>query len=100
MTSRVRRGAAAALTSALLIGGVTACSSEAAVKKSDVEKQIESRISSSGTNIKDVKCDDNLKAKKGATTDCEAKVDGTTQKFKATVTSVDGKTVHYSISKG
>lgn len=102
MTSRARRGAAAALTSALLIGGVTACSSESAVKKSDVEKQIESRLKTTNPDkkVEDVSCEDNLKAKKDATTKCEAKVDGTKQKFVATVTSVEGKTVRYSISKG
>ncbi|WP_431841853.1 DUF4333 domain-containing protein [Calidifontibacter indicus] len=100
MTSRVRRGAAAALTSALLIGGVTACSSEAAVKKSDVEKQIESRLKTTNPDkkVEDVSCDDDLKAKVNATVDCEAKVDGTTQKFQAKVSSVDGKTVRYSVN--
>lgn len=99
MTSRVRRSAAAALTSALLIGGVTACSSESAVKKADVEKQIEAKIKSTNPSMKveDVKCEDNLKAKKDAETKCEAKVNGTTQKFKAVVTSVEGKTVRYTV---
>lgn len=100
MTTIVRRGAAVSVAAVLLAGGMSACSSEAAVKKSDVEKQISQKIGATGEKVADMKCEKNLKAKVGATTDCEAKVNGTKQKFKATVKSVDGKTVNYTISKG
>ncbi len=100
MSTIVRRGAAVSVAAVLLAGGVTGCSSEAAVKKSDVAKQITSRLTATGEKVSDMKCDDNLKAKVNATTKCEGKVNGTTQKFKATVKSVNGKTVNYTISKG
>ncbi|GAB3581418.1 DUF4333 domain-containing protein [Calidifontibacter terrae] len=100
MSTIVRRGAAVSVAAVLLAGGVTACSSEAAVKKSDVAKQISQKVSATGEKVSDMKCDDNLKAKVGATTTCEGKVNGTKQKFKATVKTVEGKTVNYTISKG
>ncbi|MBD2759375.1 DUF4333 domain-containing protein [Yimella sp. cx-573] len=97
-TTHVRRGAAAAVAGVFLMGGLAACGG-AAVEKSDVEKTIKQKLTESGVKVESVKCEDNLKAEVKATTDCDAKVGGTTQKLRAVVKSVDGKTVNYTVEK-
>ncbi|NHN57037.1 DUF4333 domain-containing protein [Calidifontibacter sp. DB0510] len=99
MTVTLRRGAAAIASSALLIGGLAACGQNA-VSKSSVQSTIKSKLAEKGVSASDVKCEKDLKAEKGATTDCTAKVSGSTQKFKVVVDSVNGKTVNYTIKKG
>ena len=101
MTNRLGRAAAASLTSVLLLGGLTACSSDPAVKKSEIEKQLEQRIQSTnpGKKVKDPDCEDDLKAKVGEEIKCELEVGGTKQKFNVKVASVEGKNVRYTFSK-
>lgn len=99
MTTQVRRVAAAGVAGVFLMGGLTACGG-AAVKKSDVEKTIKNELISKGVKVDKVTCDDDLKAEVGKSTNCEAKVNGTTQKLKAVVKSVDGKTVNYTVEAG
>lgn len=99
MTTRIRRGAAGSIAGILLVSGLTACGGDPEVKQSDVEKQIESRLKSTGVKVEDVDCEDGLKAKVGAEVKCEAKVDGSKQKMKAVVKSVNGNTVNYTVEK-
>ena len=100
MSTTLNRSFAVA-TGAVLVVGLSACGGSNSVKKDDVAKQITDKVSSqTNMKIKDAKCDDDLKAEVGATTKCEAKVDGSKQKFVAKVKSVEGKTVNFTISKG
>lgn len=99
MSTTINRSLAAVATGALLVTGLAGCGDDA-VKKSEVEKKIQAVMTSKGEKISDVKCDDDLKAKKGATTNCTGKVRGTKQKLVAKVSSIEGKTVTFSVSQG
>lgn len=98
MNKTVNQSAALA-TSALLLAGLTACSSTPSISKSKLSSDVQKTLNAKGVKASDVKCKDDLQAKVGATSKCDAKVDGTTQHMQAKVTSVDGKTINYSVSK-
>lgn len=92
----LRRGFAATAAGLLIAGGVAGCGGQV-VKKSEVESKISDRLTQGGEKVESVKCDDDLKAEKDATTECTAKAGGKEQKLKVTVTSVEDKTVNFSI---
>lgn len=74
----------------LLIGSA-GCISPHTVSRSDVESEISQKMTGPGGNKPEsVSCPDNLKAKVGATLECEMTVQGQTYRVIVTVTSVDG----------
>ena len=98
MNTSVNKGAAV-VTSAVLLAGLTACSSTPSISKGKLSDDVKSVLVKKGVKAETVKCADDLQAKVGATSKCEAKVEGTTQHLLAKVDSVDGKTINYTVSK-
>lgn len=100
MKSSVRRGVAG-LTAGVAVVGLLAGCGDKVVKKGDLESQIKEKVAAAATGSKvgDVKCDDNLKAKVKASTDCTVEIDGKKQTVTAVVKTVDGDKVSYSINR-
>lgn len=100
MKKSVRRGAAGLAAGVAVVGLLAGCGDKV-VKKSDLESQIKEKVAAAATGAKvgDVKCDDNLKAKVKATTNCTVDIDGKKQKVTAVVDKVDGDKVSYSIKR-
>ncbi len=87
-----------------LMAGVGACScsvstsSAHAVSKSDVARQITSKMTDAAGNKPDtVSCPTDLPAKVGAQLNCEMKVKDQTFNVNVTVTSVDGDNVNFDM---
>lgn len=95
-----RRSLTAVVAGLVLTMGLTGCSKE--VNNGTIAKTLKSKLQEAAPDHKygKVECHDNLNAKVGAKTDCDIVVDGTTQKFDAKVTRVEGKKVYYDFVKG
>ncbi|HWC21172.1 MAG TPA: DUF4333 domain-containing protein [Flexivirga sp.] len=100
MNNSVRRGAAGLAAGVAVVGLLAGCGDKV-VKKGDLQSQIKEKVSAAATGSKvgDVKCDDNLKAKVKASTDCTVEIDGKKQQITAVVDKVDGDKVSYSIKR-
>lgn len=96
----MRRGTAGIALAAVAVTGLAGCG-DRVVKKSDVQSQIKQRIAAAAgtTSVGDVSCRDDLQAKVKAKVSCTVKVSGKERKVTATVSKVDGDTVHYGIAK-
>ena len=100
MNNSVRRGSAGLAAGVAVVGLLAGCGDKV-VKKSDLQSQIKEKVSAAATGSKvgDVECDDNLKAKVKASTDCTVEIDGKQQTITAVVNKVDGDKVSYSIKR-
>lgn len=100
MNKSARRGAAG-LAAAVAVVGLLAGCGDKVVKQGDLQSQIKEKVSAAATGSKvgDVKCDDDLKAKVRAATNCTVEIDGKPEKITAVVDKVDGNTVSYSIKR-
>lgn len=100
MNKSVRRGTAGVAAGVAVVGLLAGCGGKV-VKKSDLQSQIKEKVSAAATGSKvgDVKCNDDLKAKVKATTDCTVDIDGKKQQITAVVDKVDGDKVSYSIKR-
>jgi len=97
MNHPVRRVTTSVMAAAVLVLGVSGCSSS--VDKGDIQKAVKSKLTQSmaGHKVGAVTCDKDLDAKVGASTKCSVSIDGHKRAFSAVVTKVDGSKVHYSI---
>jgi predicted thioesterase len=82
-----------------LVAGAAACSSgPSTVNKSDIQNQINSKMTDSSGNKPDsVNCPNELNATVGAATDCDMTVKGQPFNVNVTVTSVDGDKVKFDM---
>jgi Domain of unknown function (DUF4333) len=84
----------------LIIGTVACSSGEKSVSKNDVASQITQKMTDAAGNKPDsVTCPDDLKAKVGATLNCQMKVKDQTYGVNVTVTSVQGDQAKFDMVK-
>ncbi len=95
-TVRVLLAAATVVFGALLLA---ACSSDA-VSQSDVEQEVSDQIAAQdGGSAPEVSCPDDLKAEVDETMDCEVTTDSETFTVTVKVTSVEGDTANFDITR-
>jgi Domain of unknown function (DUF4333) len=82
----------------LLIGTAGCSSGPKTVSKSDVESQINQKMTdAAGNKPESVSCPDDLKATVGAKLDCNMKIKGQSYGVNVTVTSIEGSTAKFDM---